>query len=97
MGNIVRPPIALFQRASSLVSIELRHLRYAEAAARCSSFRKAADLLVVKQSNLSRRVRHLEEQLGITVFERTNAIQAPDRSKNGVSSYPSVAASQPIK
>jgi len=29
-------------------------------------------LLALKQSNLSRRVRHLEEQLGITLFERTS-------------------------
>lgn len=41
-------------------------------AERCGSFRKAADLLALKQSNLSRRVRHLEEQLGITLFERTS-------------------------
>ncbi|MGD9738995.1 MAG: LysR family transcriptional regulator [Bauldia sp.] len=54
------------------MSIELKHLRYAEAAERCGSFRKAADLLALKQSNLSRRVRHLEEQLGIALFERTN-------------------------
>jgi DNA-binding transcriptional LysR family regulator len=54
------------------VSIELKHLRYAEVAERCGSFRKAADLLAVKQSNLGRRVRHLEEQLGVVLFERTN-------------------------
>ncbi len=54
------------------MSIDLKHLRYAEAAERCGSFRKAADLLAVKQSNLSRRVRYLEEQLGIALFERTN-------------------------
>lgn len=66
--------VAPFQRneASASVSIDLKHLRYAEAAERCGSFRKAADLLAVKQSNLSRRVRHLEEQLGIALFERTN-------------------------
>lgn len=54
------------------MTIELKHLRYAEAAERCGSFRKTADLLALKQSNLSRRIRHLEEQLGITLFERTN-------------------------
>jgi DNA-binding transcriptional LysR family regulator len=52
--------------------IELKHLRYAEAAERCGSFRKAADSLAVKQSNLSRRIRSLEEQLGVKLFERTN-------------------------
>lgn len=54
------------------MSIELRHLRYAEAAERCGSFRKAADVLALKQSNLSRRVRHLEDLLGIPLFERTH-------------------------
>lgn len=55
------------------MSIELRHLRYAEMAERCGSFRKASDLLALKQSNLSRRVRHLEEELGVALFERTNS------------------------
>lgn len=70
----MRCSIAPLQRkeTSALVSIELKHLRYAEVADRCGSFRKAADLLGLKQSNLSRRVRHLEEQLGIVLFERTN-------------------------
>lgn len=54
------------------MAIELKHLRYTEVAERCGSFRKAADLLALKQSNLSRRVRHLEEQLGVALFERTN-------------------------
>lgn len=54
------------------MSIELKHLRYAEVAERCGSFRKAADLLALKQSNLSRRVRHLEEKLGVALFERNS-------------------------
>ena len=74
MRNAVRSSTALFSRSetSALVSIEIKHLRYAEAAERCGSFRKAADLLALKQSNLSRRIRHLEEQLGVALFERTN-------------------------
>jgi len=59
------------------VSIDLKHLRYAEVAERCGSFRKAADVLALKQSNLSRRVRHLEEQLGVALFERTNGSVRP--------------------
>jgi DNA-binding transcriptional LysR family regulator len=54
------------------MSIDLKHLRYAEAADRFGSFRKAADSLSVRQSNLSRRVRRLEEQLGIDLFDRTS-------------------------
>ena len=59
------------------MSIELKHLRYAEVAERCGSFRKAADSLSLKQSNLSRRVRHLEEELGVALFERTNGGARP--------------------
>lgn len=55
------------------MTIEIRHLRYAEAADRHGSFRKAADSLALKQSNLSRRIRHLEEHLGVSLFERTNS------------------------
>jgi len=55
------------------VSIEFKHLRYAEAAERLGSFRKAADALSLKQSNLSRRVRHLEEVLGVRLVERLQA------------------------
>jgi DNA-binding transcriptional LysR family regulator len=74
MWNTVRSSIAPFQRneTTAIMSIELKHLRYAEVAERCGSFRKAADLLALKQSNLSRRVRHLEEELGVVLFERTN-------------------------
>jgi DNA-binding transcriptional LysR family regulator len=37
------------------VSIELKHLRYAEPAERHGRFRKAAEFLSIKQSNLSRQ------------------------------------------
>lgn len=57
---------------NSTVQIELKHLRYANAAARHGSFRKAADTLGLKQSNLSRGIRHLEERLGYQLFERSN-------------------------
>lgn len=55
------------------MSVDLKHLRYAEVAERCGSFRKAADTLSLKQSNLSRRIRVLEDQLGVRLFERTNS------------------------
>lgn len=59
--------------AALLASIELRHLRYVEAAARYGSFRKAAEALHLQQSNLSRRIRDLEERLGAPLFERSSA------------------------
>jgi DNA-binding transcriptional LysR family regulator len=55
-------------------------LRYAEAAERYESFRKAADYLGVKQSNLSRRIRVLEEELGVVLFERTSGGVRPTAS-----------------
>jgi len=52
--------------------IELRHLRYAVAAARFRSFRRAAEALRVKQSILSRRILQLEDRLGVVLFERSS-------------------------
>lgn len=46
------------------MSIQLRHLRYAEVAERYERFRKAANSLGRKRSSLSRRFRHLQEQIG---------------------------------
>lgn len=85
MPTTVRFSTAPFQQddTNTLVSIELKHLRYAEVAERCGSFRKAADLLAIKQSNLNRRVRHLEEQLGVVLFERTNGGVRPTLAGRG--------------
>ncbi|RTM08829.1 MAG: LysR family transcriptional regulator [Hyphomicrobiales bacterium] len=55
------------------MAIELRHLRYAVAAAHYGSFRRAADALGVKQSSLSRRIRQMEDRLGVAVFERSSS------------------------
>ncbi|MER9674980.1 LysR substrate-binding domain-containing protein [Mesorhizobium sp. M0208] len=54
------------------MAIELRHLRYAVAAAHYGSFRRAAEALGVKQSSLSRRIRQMEDRLGVAVFERSS-------------------------
>lgn len=53
---------------SSTVLIEFWHRRYAEAAMRHGSVRKAEDALGLKQSNLSRRIRDLEDKLGTKLF-----------------------------
>jgi DNA-binding transcriptional LysR family regulator len=50
--------------------VELRHLRYAIAAAQSGSFRAAARSLGVQESAVSRRIRDLEDHLGVTLFTR---------------------------
>jgi DNA-binding transcriptional LysR family regulator len=52
------------------VTVELRHLRYAIAAADHGSFRRAARTLSVEESTLSRRIRDLEDELGAALFVR---------------------------
>lgn len=52
--------------------IELRHLRYFLSAIEHGSFRKAAGALHVCESTISRRVRDLEDELGASLFIRSN-------------------------
>jgi DNA-binding transcriptional LysR family regulator len=53
------------------MTIEIRQLRYAVLAADSQSFARAAILLNMKQSTLSRGVKDLELRLGVKLFERT--------------------------
>ena len=58
-------------------TIALHHLRYVVAAAEYGSFRQAGEALLLEQSTLSRRIRQLEESIGVTVFERsTGSVRA---------------------
>lgn len=54
------------------MNLNLSSLRSVIAAAEHGSFRQAATALNIKQSALSRRIRHLEEQLGASLFERSS-------------------------
>lgn len=54
------------------MAIEPGPFRNIIAAAEHGSFRRAAAALGVRQSTLSRRIRHLEEQLGVKLFERSS-------------------------
>lgn len=51
--------------------MNLQYLRYALEISRTGSISKAAENLSVAQPNLSRAVKELEGQLGISIFERT--------------------------
>lgn len=51
-------------------AVDLQHLRYAVAAADHGSFRRAAEVLLLRQSTLSRCISQLEYSLGMTIFER---------------------------
>jgi len=53
------------------LTIELRHLRYAIAAAEHGSFRKAAKALGIHESAVSRRIRDIEDQMGAALFIRS--------------------------
>lgn len=47
------------------------HMRYAVEVAKCGSLGKAAEILLVAQSNLSRCIKGLEDELGIVLFQRS--------------------------
>lgn len=51
--------------------MNLLHLKYAVEVARVGSLNKAAENLIIAQPNLSRSIKELEAEVGITVFERT--------------------------
>ncbi|SMH43267.1 LysR family transcriptional regulator [Azospirillum agricola] len=56
--------------------IELRHLRYAIAAAEQGSFRRAAELMGIRVSALSRCIRDLEDRIGAALFiRRSHGVQ----------------------
>jgi len=52
--------------------MNLRELQYLVALADHRNFRRAADACLVSQPTLSTQIRKLEEELGVTLFERTN-------------------------
>lgn len=49
----------------------LRKLHYLTVIAQAGSFRRAAEICEVDQSNVSRAVQQLENSLGVALFERS--------------------------
>jgi len=54
------------------MDVGLRHLQFVVAAVRYGSLRRAATALHLKESTISRALRHLEERLGIVLFTRAS-------------------------
>ncbi|MET4491184.1 LysR family transcriptional regulator [Bradyrhizobium sp. LA7.1] len=52
--------------------VDLQQLRFAVTAADIGSFRQAADALRLRQSQMSRCIRQLEQSIGVVVFERSS-------------------------
>lgn len=52
-------------------ALNILHLKYAVEVAKTGSINKAAGALLVAQPNLSRAIKELEADLGISIFERT--------------------------
>jgi DNA-binding transcriptional LysR family regulator len=55
------------------LALDLRYLRYAMLVAELGSFRRAADVLNLSQSTVSRRIQLLERRLGVPLFERSRS------------------------
>lgn len=54
-----------------MISMNILHMKYAVEVAETGSINKASEILLVAQPNLSRSIKELEADLGITIFERT--------------------------
>ncbi len=59
------------------VKMNILHLKYAIEVEKYHSINKAAEMLFMSQPNLSRAMKELEEDLGITIFKRTSKGMTP--------------------
>jgi DNA-binding transcriptional LysR family regulator len=53
--------------------MDLRQLRYIQAVGTALNFSRAAGRLYVAQPALSRQIRHLEDEIGITLLRRSTS------------------------
>ena len=52
--------------------MNIMHLKYAVEVAKTGSITQAAEILFMGQPNLSKAIKELEENLGVTIFKRTS-------------------------
>ncbi|MDR0267088.1 cidABC operon transcriptional activator CidR [Paenibacillus sp.] len=52
--------------------MDIRHLQYFMEVARLQSFTKAAESLYITQPTISKTIRNIEDELGVTLFDRSN-------------------------
>ena len=52
--------------------MNILHMKYAVEVARAGTLSKASETLLIAQPNISRSIKELEADLGITIFERTS-------------------------
>ena len=52
--------------------MNIQYLKYAVEVARIGSISRAAEELYIAQPNLSRAIKELEKDLGITIFDRNS-------------------------
>ena len=51
--------------------MNILHMKYAYEVAKTGSINKASEMLLIAQPNLSRSIKELEADLGITIFDRS--------------------------
>jgi len=65
------------QHAPRKLLVDLQHLRFAVAAGDYGSIRRAADILLVRHSVLSRSIVQLEDRVGVALFKRSRGGVTP--------------------
>jgi DNA-binding transcriptional LysR family regulator len=74
------------------MAIDLRLMRYVIAVAEEGGFQRAADRLVMAQPPLSRQIRDLERELGVTLFERRPVVRLTEAGQVFVKSARTILA-----
>lgn len=82
----------VIRRYPADMAIDLRLMRYVIAVADEGGFQKAAERLVMAQPPLSRQIRDLERELGVTLFERRPVVQLTEAGRVFVESARQILA-----